>query len=219
VLGYRFICDDQQYKMNNGQHWQSVYRDRSADEVSWYQSDPRVSLSLIRGCGLAPDAALLDVGGGASVLVEHLLQSGYCNVTVLDIAEEALAVSRRRLGPEADKVSWQVTDITEFSPDRCYNLWHDRAVLHFLTSPRQRKAYRAVVEKALQPGGHLVIGAFAKDGPTRCSGLEIVQYDASRLLEVLGPQFVLREERKEEHLTPAGKSQEFAWFCLQRVDD
>ena len=203
--------------MNNRRHWQAVYRERSAGEVSWYQSDPRVSLSLIRRCELAPDAALLDVGGGASVLVDHLLQDGFCDVTVLDIAQEALAVSRRRLGPEADKVSWQVADITEFSPDRCYNLWHDRAVLHFLTSPRQREAYRAVVEKALQPGGHLIIGTFAVSGPTRCSGLEIVQYDAPRLLEVLGPQFLLREERKEEHLTPAGKSQEFAWFSLQRI--
>ena len=199
-------------------HWQSVYSNRSADEVSWYQSDPRTSLSLIHGCEFAPDAALLDVGGGASVLVDQLLQSGFCDVTVLDIAEEALAVSQRRLGSEADQVSWQVADITEFSPDRCYNLWHDRAVLHFLISPRQREAYRAVVEKVLQPGGHLVIGTFAMNGPTRCSGLEIVQYDAPRLLEVLGPQFVLHEERKEEHFTPAGKLQEFAWFSLQRVD-
>ena len=150
--------------MNNRRHWQAVYRERSAGEVSWYQSDPRVSLSLIRRCELAPNAALLDVGGGASVLVDHLLQDGFCDVTVLDIAQEALAVSRRRLGPEADKVSWQVADITEFSPDRCYNLWHDRAVLHFLTSPRQREAYRAVVEKALQPGGHLIIGTFAMSG-------------------------------------------------------
>ena len=200
-------------------HWQSVYRDRSADEVSWYQSDPEVSLSLIRGCGLVPDAALLDVGGGASVLVDHLLRHGFCDVTVLDIAEDALALSRQRLGTDANKVSWQVADITGFSPDRCYDLWHDRAVLHFLTAPEQRKAYRAVLEKALRPGGYLVIGTFAMDGPIRCSGLEIVQYDASKLFEVLGPQFVLREERKEEHLTPAGKPQKFAWFCLQRVSD
>ena len=104
-------------------------------------------------------------------------------------------------------------------PDRCYDHWYDWAVLHFLTTPDQRHAYRAAVEKALRLGGHLVIGTFVIDGPTRCSGLEIVQYDVSRLLEVLGPQFVLREERKEEHLTPAGKSQKFAWFSLQRIAD
>ena len=163
------------------------------------------------------DAALLDVGAGASVLVDYLLADGYSDITVLDVAKEALDLSRPRLGAQADQARWQVADITEFLPDRSYDLWHDRAVLHFLTTPGQRAAYRAVVEKALQPGGHLVVGTFAIDGPARCSGLEIVQYDAAKLLDMLGPQFVLREEQKEAHVTPAGVIQQFAWFALQRV--
>jgi len=117
-------------------HWQSVYRSRPADEVSWYQSDPDVSLSLIRSCKLEKDAALLDVGAGASVLVDHLLDEGFSDITVLDVAKEALDLSRHRLGARADQVRWQVADITEFLPDRAYDLWHDRAVLHFLTTPR-----------------------------------------------------------------------------------
>ena len=203
--------------MNRREHWQSVYRSRPADEVSWYQSDPDVSLSLIRGCELEKDAALLDVGAGASLLVDHLLDDGFSDITVLDVAKEALDLSRHRLGAQADQVRWQVADITEFLPDRSYDLWHDRAVLHFLTTPGQRAAYRAALEQALVPGGHLVVGTFAIDGPTRCSGLEIVQYDAAKLLEMLGPEFVLREEQKEAHVTPAGAIQQFAWFALQRV--
>ena len=203
--------------MNRREHWRSVYRSRLADEVSWYQPNPDVSLSLIRGCELEKDAALLDVGAGASVLVDHLLDDGFSDITVLDVAKEALDLSRRRLGAQADQVCWQVADITEFLPDRSYDLWHDRAVLHFLTTPRQRAAYRVALEQALKPGGHLVVGTFAIDGPTRCSGLEIVQYDAAKLLEMLGPEFVLREEQKEAHVTPAGAIQQFAWFALQRV--
>lgn len=198
-------------------HWQSVYGRRPADEVSWYQLHPDTSLSLIRSCQLEKNAALIDVGAGASVLVDHLLDEGYLDVSVLDIAKAALDLSRRRLGARADQVHWQVADVTEFLPDRSYDLWHDRAVLHFLTDPELRAAYRAALEQALEPGGHLVVGTFAIDGPTRCSGLEIVQYDAAKLLDMLGPEFVLREEQKEAHVTPAGAIQQFAWFALQRV--
>jgi ubiquinone/menaquinone biosynthesis C-methylase UbiE len=185
--------------------------------VSWYQSHPDTSLSLIRSCQIEKNAALIDVGAGASVLVDHLLDEGYLDVTVLDIAKAALDLSRRRLGARADQVRWQVADVTEFLPDRSYDLWHDRAVLHFLTDPELRAAYRAALEQALLPGGHLVVGTFAMDGPTKCSGLEIVQYDAAKLLDLLGPEFILREEQKEAHVTPAGAIQQFAWFVLQRV--
>ena len=198
-------------------HWQSVYGRRPADEVSWYQSHPDTSLSLIRSCQLEKNAALLDVGGGASVLVDHLLDQDYSDITVLDIAKEALDLSRRRLGAQADQVRWQVADVTEFLPDRSYDLWHDRAVLHFLTDPELRAAYRGALKQALLPGGHLVVGTFAIDGPKKCSGLEIVQYDAAKLLDLLGPEFVLREEQKEAHVTPAGAVQQFAWFALQRI--
>jgi len=203
--------------MSRSEHWQSVYGRRPADEVSWYQSRPDTSLSLIRSCQLEKNAALLDIGGGASVLVDHLLDEGYLDVTVLDIAKAALDLSRRRLGARADQVRWQVADVTDYLPDRSYDLWHDRAVLHFLTEPEQRAAYRAALEQALKLGGHLVVGTFAIDGPTKCSGLEIVQYDAAKLLDLLGPEFVLREEQKEAHVTPTGAVQQFAWFVLQRV--
>ena len=203
--------------MSRSEHWQSVYGRRPADEVSWYQLHPDTSLSLIRSCQLEKNAALIDVGAGASVLVDHLLDEGYLDVTVLDIAKAALDLSRRRLGARADQVRWQVADITEFLPDRAYDLWHDRAVLHFLTESEQRAAYRAALEQALKLGGYLVVGTFAIDGPTKCSGLEIVQYDATKLLDLLGPEFVLREEQKEAHVTPTGAVQQFAWFVLQRV--
>ena len=203
--------------MSRSEHWQSVYGHRPADEVSWYQLHPDTSLSLIRSCQLEKNAALLDIGGGASVLVDHLLDEGYLDVTVLDIAKAALDLSRRRLGSRADQVRWQAADVTEFLPDRAYDLWHDRAVLHFLTESEQRAAYHAALEQALKLGGYLVVGTFAIDGPTKCSGLEIVQYDAAKLLDLLGPEFVLREEQKEAHVTPTGAVQQFAWFVLQRV--
>ena len=198
-------------------HWQSVYGRQPADEVSWYQLHPDTSLSLIQSCQLEKNAALIDVGAGASVLVDHLLDEGYLDVTVLDIAKAALDRSRQRLGARANQVRWQVADVTEFLPDRSYDLWHDRAVLHFLTDPELRAAYRAALERALLPGGHLVVGTFAMDGLTKCSGLEIVQYDAAKLLDLLGPEFILRDEQKEAHVTPAGAIQQFAWFVLQRV--
>ena len=198
-------------------HWQSVYRRQPADEVSWYQLHPDTSLSLIQSCQLEKNAALIDVGAGASVLVDHLLNEGYLDVTVLDIAKAALDLSRQRLGARANQVRWQVADVTQFLPDRSYDLWHDRAVLHLLTDPELRAAYRAALEQALLPGGHLVVGTFAMDGLTKCSGLEIVQYDAAKLLDLLGAEFILREEQKEAHVTPAGAIQQFAWFVLQRV--
>ena len=198
-------------------HWQSVYGRQPADEVSWYQLHPDTSLSLIQSCKLEKNAALIDVGAGASVLADHLLDEGYLDVTVLDIAKAALDQSRQRLGARANQVRWQVADVTEFLPDRSYDLWHDRAVLHFLTDPELRAAYRAALEQALLPGGHLVVGTFAMDGLTKCSGLEIVQYDAAKLLDLLGPEFILREEQQEAHVTPAGAIQQFAWFVLQRV--
>ncbi len=200
-------------------HWQSVYRDRPAGEVSWYQAEPTLSLSLINETDIPLDARILDVGGGASILVDRLLAHGFGNIQVLDIAARALAVSQQRLGDLADQVRWHTSDITQFQPDQQFELWHDRAVFHFLTRSAQRQAYCKVLEQSLRPGGHLIIGTFAVDGPKRCSGLDIVQYDASALLEVLGSQFVLQEQRRECHLTPAGKAQNFAWFRLQRLTD
>ena len=208
-----------QSEIDNQVHWQAVYHDSSASEVSWYQTEPALSLSLIEATGMARDASILDVGGGASVLVDRLLVHGFGQIQVLDISGHALAVAQQRLGEQADQVRWHVGDITQFQPERQVDLWHDRAVFHFLTKSAQRQAYCQALEKSLRPGGHLIIGTFAVDGPTRCSGLDIVQYDVPALLDVLGPQFILREERQETHLTPANKTQNFAWFRLQRSSD
>jgi 2-polyprenyl-3-methyl-5-hydroxy-6-metoxy-1,4-benzoquinol methylase len=216
------VSDDKpmnQSEIDNQGHWQAVYHDSSASEVSWYQTEPALSLSLIEATGIARDASILDVGGGASVLVDRLLAHGFGQIQVLDISGHALAVAQQRLGEKADQVRWHVGDITQFQPERQVDLWHDRAVLHFLTKSAQRQAYCQALEKSLRPGGHLIIGTFAVDGPTRCSGLDIVQYDVPALLDVLGPKFILQEERRETHLTPANKTQNFAWFRLQRSSD
>lgn len=198
------------------QHWDGVYSSRRPDEVSWYQHDPALSLALIARAGLAPDEPIVDVGGGASLLVDRLLDAGHARITVLDLSAAALAHARARLGPRAAAVEWVEADVTAWKPEARYALWHDRAVLHFLTEPDDRRRYAAVLEQALVPGGQAIIGAYAVGGPTRCSGLDIVQYDAPRLLGELGTSFELVEDTAEMHRTPAGGEQAFAWVRLRR---
>lgn len=193
-------------------HWETVYRDKSPLDVSWYQHAPTLSWELIRASGIAPDAPLIDVGGGASTLVDHLLDSGYSAVSVLDISAQALAHAQRRLGERAALVRWIESDITRFEPPQRYRLWHDRAVFHFLTAADDRARYRAVLERALEAGGQIIVGTFAPGGPERCSGLPIVQYDAARMQAELGDGFALLEMRAETHRTPAGKDQLFNFF-------
>lgn len=198
-------------------HWQGMYRRRAATEVSWYQPYPGPSLELIRRCGLAPDDPVIDVGGGASVLVDHLLAEGFTRVTVADLSAEALEIARRRLGPRASQVRWIEADVTAFDAGESYRLWHDRALFHFLTEAGDRRRYVASLNRALATGGHLVLAAFAVGGPDRCSGLPVVQYDAPGLLAELGNGFRLIEERREAHQTPAGTTQDFAWFRCRRL--
>ncbi|RRQ22143.1 class I SAM-dependent methyltransferase [Thiohalobacter thiocyanaticus] len=193
-------------------HWEAIYRDKSPLEVSWYQQEPALSLELIRHSGIAHDAPIIDVGGGASVLVDRLQAAGYTNLSVLDISTQALACARRRLGMAAEHIDWIEADITAFSPSCNYALWHDRAVFHFLTGKVDRVRYVEVLHRALPPGGQLIIAAFAIGGPEKCSGLDIIQYDADRLLAELGPGFELVETRHEAHLTPAGGEQKFSYF-------
>lgn len=193
-------------------HWERVYRDKSPLEVSWYQTAPTLSWELIRASGIEPDAPLIDVGGGASTLVDHLLDHGFSAVSVLDISAQALDHAQRRLGERAGRVHWTEADVTRFEPPQCYRLWHDRAVFHFLTETADRERYRTVLARALAPGGQLIMGTFAPGGPERCSGLPIVQYDAARMQAELGVDFVLQETRTETHRTPAGKDQLFNFF-------
>lgn len=194
------------------QHWEQVYREKDAREVSWYQSRPEASLELIRLSGCEPDAPLIDIGGGASTLVDCLLESGYTDLTVLDIAEQPLVMAQQRLGSQSAGVRWVQADITEFEPERQYCVWHDRAVFHFLIGAEERQAYLAALRSGLQPGGHLVLGAFSPDGPAMCSGLPVQRYHAGLLNQTLGKEFELLGSREEGHRTPAGKTQQFCFY-------
>lgn len=204
--------------MDRKEHWEGVYRDKSPLDVSWYQAEPVISLELIEASGCGPDAAVIDVGGGASVLVDHLLARGYRSLTVLDISGRALEHARNRLGAAAGEVTWVESDVTAFAPAVVFDVWHDRAVFHFLTAAADRRRYVEVLERAVRPGGQVVLAAFAIGGPTKCSGLDIVQYDAAKLGAELGDGFRLLEQRAEEHHTPAGKVQQFAYFRFARAD-
>ena len=193
-------------------HWENVYRDKSPLAVSWYQREPGLSLSLIGKAALALDAPLIDVGGGASTLVDSLCDRGHTNISVLDVSAAALAHSKNRLGERGAKVHWFEADITSFRPPQRYTLWHDRAVFHFLTDPVDRQSYIDVLEKGLEKGGQLVMLTFAIGGPAKCSGLDIVQYDEDKMTAELGTGFELLESGREVHTTPAGNQQRFAWF-------
>ncbi|TDY00551.1 class I SAM-dependent methyltransferase [Thiohalophilus thiocyanatoxydans] len=194
------------------QHWEQIYRDRDAREVSWYQPRPEVSLALIRRAGCGRDAPLIDIGGGASTLVDCLLETGYTDLSVLDIAEPALLAAQQRLGPRAADVDWITADIIEFAPQRRYSLWHDRAVFHFLTETAEQAAYVAALRKGLQVGGHLVIGAFSLDGPQMCSGLPVRRYNAELMGQTLSDGFELLGSREDGHQTPAGRMQQFCFY-------
>lgn len=193
-------------------HWENVYSNRSPVEVSWYQEQPTLSMQLILNTGIAHDAPIIDVGGGASRLVDSLCEHGYTNISVLDISAQALAHARLRLAGKANDVHWHEADVTDFVPPQRFSLWHDRAVFHFLTAKADRRSYVEVLQRALEPGGHLIIMAFAIDGPKKCSGLDIVQYDADKLKTELGESFELIENGYEAHITPAAKEQKFAYF-------
>jgi len=197
-------------------HWQNVYSTRGEREVSWFQERPAVSLDLIRAAGATPASSVIDIGGGASRLVDALLADGFGAVTVLDISEAALSAARQRLGSKAAAVTWIVADVTAWEPTQVYDLWHDRAVLHFLTDAADRAAYVARLGKALRPGGHAVIGTFALDGPERCSGLPVVRYDGKGLADLLGPNFMLIDTRTDAHQTPMGGVQRFQFSLFRR---
>lgn len=192
-------------------HWQEVYRTTAPALVSWYQPVPERSLELILATGVARDAPLLDVGGGSSTLVDHLLKEGYSDLTVLDIAGGGLEAARARLGLAAQRVRWIEADVMTFEPPHRYALWHDRAVFHFLVEPGDRDRYLGVLRAALAPGGHLVLATFGPAGPSRCSGLPVRRYSAEEIGTVLGPGFRLMRSRLDEHVTPTGGRQQFQY--------
>ncbi|MDH3217476.1 MAG: class I SAM-dependent methyltransferase [Candidatus Krumholzibacteria bacterium] len=199
-------------------HWESIYQTKKPDSVSWYQPSLRLSLELIRRAGIAKGAALVDVGGGTSTLVDDLLSLGYSNITVLDISTQGLDYSKARLGPRAKSVKWIVGDITAVDPSQLsFDIWHDRAVFHFLVEEQDRKKYCNVLEASLRPGGFIIIATFGPNGPMKCSGLQIVRYDPNSLLLTLGNSFKLISSEVELHRTPSDKTQEFVYCLLQKV--
>jgi trans-aconitate methyltransferase len=196
-------------------HWNRVYTTRAVDAVSWYQAQPKISLELIAAADLPVDAPIIDVGGGASVLVDCLLAQGRSALSVLDVSAAALANSCARLGANAAKVQWIEADVRKFEPPQRYALWHDRAVFHFLTDPADRERYMAAMRRSLKPRAHVVVATFALDGPARCSGLDVARYDAATLHAQFGDDFELLDSRRETHITPAGAEQRFTWIHLR----
>lgn len=205
--------------MTAREHWENVYNQKSPDAVSWFRPRLDRSLALIAKAELTPGAHIADIGGGASTLVDDLLALGTAKVSVADLSASALEHSKRRLGDNADQVHWVVGDATtRLFPDASVDLWHDRAVFHFLTEPEQRAAYLEHMGRALGPGAHVILATFGPDGPERCSGLPVVRYSAAALAETVGHGFELVAEDAELHTTPWGSSQAFTYALLRRRD-
>jgi SAM-dependent methyltransferase len=198
-------------------HWENVYQSKGERDVSWFQESPEISLDLIRATGVNVDSSIIDIGGGASRLVDALLDEGFAAITVLDLSEKALATAKARLGPRGASVMWIAADVTTWEPSQTYDVWHDRAAFHFLTEPKDRAAYVERVLRAVRPGGHLIIGTFAPDGPERCSGLPVVCHDAASLVKILGPSCELIESRNHAHQTPTRAIQRFQFSRFRRL--
>lgn len=197
-------------------HWDDVYRRRGTERVSWFRPRLEISLELVAAAGTPPDTAVIDVGGGASTLVDDLLDRGFRAITVLDISSKALDVARRRLGSRADRVRWIHQDVTRWQPEPdAYGLWHDRALFHFLVDREPRRRYVDTLRRALTPGGHAVLATFGPEAPPRCSGLPVRRYRAEDLEVELGPGFTLEASRTEEHATPSGTIQQFTYGLLR----
>jgi len=203
--------------MERKEHWEQVYSSKPTDRLGWFKPHLQTSVDWIRSLELSTDAAIIDVGVGASTLVDDLLQQGYESVTVLDISNTALSLLRERLGDDAKKVHWLGADITSVElPAGYFDLWHDRAVFHFLTEDDQKQRYRQNLVNSLKPGGHLIIGTFAPEAPPKCSGLPVQRYDHELLARTLGDDFELLRHHKEMHVTPGGVEQMYLYCDFRR---
>ncbi len=198
-------------------HWQKVWTDKPADRTSWFQDEPAPSLAMIDAAAISPPASVIDVGGGASALADRLLDRGFADLAVLDIAPQAMERSRTRLGARAGDVRWIASDILTWSPDRRWDVWHDRALVHFLTDPAEQARYREQVTAALAPGGTAILAAFALDGPEKCSNLPVQRHDGASLAALMGPDFRLEQEIRQDHVTPASATQRFCWCRFRRA--
>jgi 2-polyprenyl-3-methyl-5-hydroxy-6-metoxy-1,4-benzoquinol methylase len=201
--------------MQSKEHWEKVYSTKTTDAVSWFQEHAEESLKLIRGTGVPYSAAIIDVGGGASTLIDDLLANGYSTLTVLDLSAAALSAAKLRLGAKAAKVQWLEANVTNAAlPVHSFDVWHDRAVFHFLTTPIERQAYVEAVLRSVKPGGHVIVATFDENGPTQCSGLPVMRYNANSLHAEFGSSFNLLQHAKEEHHTPFGTVQKFIYcYC------
>lgn len=197
-------------------HWDNIYTRHQQDQVSWYEDEPATSIRMVVTAAPSPAASMIDIGAGQSRLVDQLLEAGWIDVTALDVSEAALAEVRARLEKRASKVSFVVTDLLEWKPRREFEVWHDRAVFHFLTSAQDRANYVRTASRAVKSGGAVVLGVFAEDGPTQCSGLSTARYNADALASVFAEHFVLERSEREKHLTPWGATQAFTWAVLRR---
>jgi len=197
-------------------HWQNVYATKGEAEVSWFQDCPAISREMIRAASPDQNAAIIDIGGGASRLVDVLLQDGYRDIAVLDLSANALDAAKKRIGTAASKVDWIVADATTWRPERRWDVWHDRAAFHFLTDPLDRAAYVERLRSAVAVGGHVIIATFAPDGPEKCSGLPVQRHDSASLSSGLGPEFELVVTRSEIHHTPWHSTQAFQFSRFRR---
>lgn len=204
--------------MDAKSHWEKVYATKAPDAVSWYRAHLETSLALIDRAASHPSSSIIDVGGGESTLVDDLLARGYQNITVLDVSQTAIDVTKKRLGSAAEQVSWLVADISKVQLlQNAYDVWHDRAVFHFLTGAEDRMAYVRQVARAVRPGGHVIVSTFGPEGPTKCSGLDVARYDADSLHEQFGARFRLVDTTKEIHQTPFETTQQFL-YCYCRME-
>jgi len=199
-------------------HWEKVYQTKAPDAVSWYKPHLETSLNLIERTSATPSSAIIDVGAGESTLADDLLSLEFQNITVLDISETAIDVCKKRMGAAANRVHWLIADVTRTKLEPgVYDIWHDRAVFHFLTAMEQRVSYVSNVARSVKRGGHVIVSTFGPEGPTRCSGLEVMRYDAEYLHSEFGERIRLVESCKELHNTPFGTTQQFL-YCYCRVE-
>ncbi len=199
-------------------HWEKIYTSKETADLSWFQSSPVTSLNLIRSCNLPPEASIIDIGGGDSLLVDHLLAMGFQKITVLDISETAIAKTKARLGEKADMVNWIVADAAAFQPTEQYDLWHDRAAFHFLTQEKEIQHYLQAVCNAVKPNGHMVIGTFSEQGPLTCSGISIQQYSEASMARVMQQCFEKTDCRYIDHKTPVGILQNYIFCSFKKRD-
>jgi len=205
--------------MDSKNHWNDVYTTKSSDSVSWFQPGAGKSLDIIQHLDVAKSSSIIDVGGGASLLVDNLLEHGYLNLSVLDLSGAALKVAKSRLGVSANEVQWLEADVTKLTLEKhSIDVWHDRAVFHFLTDENDRNRYVKSVLHAVKPGGYVIVATFAEDGPEKCSGLPVQRYSASELHSEFGSPFKLLGHEKESHKTPFGTSQSFV-YCYCRKNN